>query len=1016
MTGIYDRPTAREVREQRAEEQGRSGTTAAKPKTWTSIEQGKPIPAAWGTLRLPAIILSRGTPVPCQVGGKLTDITYGGPFHDGMVAPAVLGFCLTPAAEAVAIYRGSESVFASIHSGGPSGVGATYSWALTGSPGVVRYITDRLALDDSGRTPEISAELRCRRVIVGGDPDALPHEVATDLVTLPKSDGGLGLDAGQVQVTTGLDNTAASSFERWCAAAGFRVSGAAGPETKRETLESLAASTFSVVVHSRDKVKFVPLAGGSLTANGATYTPPPPTAITSGDIRNLVVDRIPDDEVVNRVWVRFNDRSTGYESRLVEYKDEAHASQYGDRDGDEIDAPWITTAERAHALAQLIVRRSVYERATARFEMDPRYGAVLEPGDLLSVQDGVALTTPLVVRIETLDHLADGWLEVETREVVADACQAIPLVPEPASPTLPPVWSLAATRADADLDNVDLGGGNLMRNSSFEVDSDADGMSDYWAVYSSVDSQTVTPSRVAGGLFGGVAQKIAWSNPNTWTKGIRADTGNGSGVAGGWVSGRWYTVGVAATGNLSGGSAAHRIGMGWNNPPDEVEVVECPDLVSLGDFAFWIYRVRWTTSPVEANGALYLTLTGSADGTHTVDGATGWLAFDAAAVYEGRVWPGYAPRGEETAVDASIRSRSGIARPTEDVVYWRGMSTGAPVLMDPLWVAGAEYLPGARALSQNGSVYVCHLGIPNSQSWPQNDPSHFTLVGTAASQERLQFTNQYARNPSTGTWVYKFKITLQPRTDADNLDALGDLKLDFYSASGGSAVENSVERMPSRRYLVPGTPDSTSNAVSITTDFSIASDLRNGGSNFGGYVRATLSNALGTASRDYGPAPSGTGVWAGGAAIPSAGNPPGDEGDPGGGGECPAPETPVLLPGGATTPAGLLAPDDYVWTLPEDGGGWGAFRVSHVSRSRSRRVRLVVRDGRELVVSPMHRVAVPGGWAHVVDLAAGERLADGGEVDRVEESGEGEVVRITVEGAHTYVAGGILSHNLKKLP
>jgi hypothetical protein len=82
--------------------------------------------------------------------------------------------------------------------------------------------------------------------------------------------------------------------------------------------------------------------------------------------------------------------------------------------------------------------------------------------------------------------------------------QALPLVRGP--------WSavvahqvVAATAAGT------IGGGNLIRNSSFEVDSDANGLADNCTGYSSGTTGSITNSRVSGGVTGGYYQRVAAS-------------------------------------------------------------------------------------------------------------------------------------------------------------------------------------------------------------------------------------------------------------------------------------------------------------------------------------------------------------------------------------------------------------------------------------------------------------------------------------------------------------------------
>lgn len=74
-------------------------------------------------------------------------------------------------------------------------------------------------------------------------------------------------------------------------------------------------------------------------------------------------------------------------------------------------------------------------------------------------------------------------------------------------------WSATALHLMANVvtNTAALGGGNLIRNSSFEVDSDANGLADNCTGYSSGTTGSITNSRVSGGVTGGYYQRVAAS-------------------------------------------------------------------------------------------------------------------------------------------------------------------------------------------------------------------------------------------------------------------------------------------------------------------------------------------------------------------------------------------------------------------------------------------------------------------------------------------------------------------------
>jgi intein/homing endonuclease len=122
------------------------------------------------------------------------------------------------------------------------------------------------------------------------------------------------------------------------------------------------------------------------------------------------------------------------------------------------------------------------------------------------------------------------------------------------------------------------------------------------------------------------------------------------------------------------------------------------------------------------------------------------------------------------------------------------------------------------------------------------------------------------------------------------------------------------------------------------------------------------------------------------------------------------------MAGGLVKPAGHLAPGDLVCTVPDGGGTLGSFRVRDALIHVRNRVRLALSDGRDLVCSPNHPVMAGGRWREVQTLRPGDGV-DGlrATVLGVFPAPSGEVVRLSVDGAQTYCANGILSHNLKAI-
>lgn len=69
---------------------------------------------------------------------------------------------------------------------------------------------------------------------------------------------------------------------------------------------------------------------------------------------------------------------------------------------------------------------------------------------------------------------------------------------------------------------INMGGENLFYNSSFDVDSDANGLADYWEVVNSTPGTEPTTPTLVEGRTGPSAQRVSWTGINSGTKGLRS--------------------------------------------------------------------------------------------------------------------------------------------------------------------------------------------------------------------------------------------------------------------------------------------------------------------------------------------------------------------------------------------------------------------------------------------------------------------------------------------------------------
>lgn len=131
-------------------------------------------------------------------------------------------------------------------------------------------------------------------------------------------------------------------------------------------------------------------------------------------------------------------------------------------------------------------------------------------------------------------------------------------------------------------------------------------------------------------------------------------------------------------------------------------------------------------------------------------------------------------------------------------------------------------------------------------------------------------------------------------------------------------------------------------------------------------------------------------------------------------GGCPAPWMQILLEDGTTINAGDVRPGMKVRTQHERTLEWGNYKVINVDYMHDYRVEIVF-DHVNFVCSLTHRFYNQNNqWVSAFNIQQND-VINGHTVKEVKYLGKGDVIKITVEDAHTYVCEGMLSHNIKHL-
>ena len=141
---------------------------------------------------------------------------------------------------------------------------------------------------------------------------------------------------------------------------------------------------------------------------------------------------------------------------------------------------------------------------------------------------------------------------------------------------------------------------------------------------------------------------------------------------------------------------------------------------------------------------------------------------------------------------------------------------------------------------------------------------------------------------------------------------------------------------------------------------------------------------------------------------------PGDSA--GGGDSCPAPWVKITLADGSQIEAKDIKVGMMVYTRHESKDVWGNYPVIAVKPGSDLRWKVDFEDGRQFVGTFTHPLHTEDrGWVELQHLKAGDKITEPGGTFAVvcstKEDGIGEIIKITVEDAHTYLTEGFLSHN-----
>jgi hypothetical protein len=185
----------------------------------------------------------------------------------------------------------------------------------------------------------------------------------------------------------------------------------------------------------------VPLADAAITGNGVTFTPQNDVAYaltlndfiadTGEDSGPVKVTRKDPADCYNRTVLNITDRTVGYISNPIEWKDQTLADLFGLRDNQNVQADEICDPGVGRIVAQLIGKRAAYIRNTYAFKTSYRYILCL-PGTVLTLTEPNIGLSAVRVRVTKVSEDDRGQLSFECEEFPGAAATYVAPITAPA--------------------------------------------------------------------------------------------------------------------------------------------------------------------------------------------------------------------------------------------------------------------------------------------------------------------------------------------------------------------------------------------------------------------------------------------------------------------------------------------------------------------------------------------------------------------------------------------------------
>jgi hypothetical protein len=217
-----------------------------------------------------------------------------------------------------------------------------------------------------------------------------------------------------------------TAYNTYCQAMSFSVSPQlTEQQAANTTLADWATSTNSEFVWSSGALTLVPYGDATVSANGYTYTPnlTPQYDLTDDDFLHddgadpVICTRADLADANNQYPLEFLDAGNAYNTAIVTVSDQAHIDSYGPRPAGVVQAHQFTDATTAMAAAHLIMKRSLWVRATYEFKLSSWRYCLLDAMDYVSITDTALGLSRELVRVTAIEEDDTGLLTVTAEEV-----------------------------------------------------------------------------------------------------------------------------------------------------------------------------------------------------------------------------------------------------------------------------------------------------------------------------------------------------------------------------------------------------------------------------------------------------------------------------------------------------------------------------------------------------------------------------------------------------------------------